>query len=280
MSLSIQDALNKACETLAAPKTNAALEAAVLLANVLGIPRVQLHSRPEQLLRESQLRDYFNMIGRRAAGEPVAYLIGHREFWSLDLIVNKHTLIPRPETELVVELALTHIPPHGQFDILDLGTGSGAIALAIATERPQCRITATDLSSKALDVARTNAERLEISNIAFHEGAWFAPFATERFDIIVSNPPYVAENDPYLLKGDLPAEPRIALVAGQSGMEMLTAIAEQTPHYLKAGGWLLMEHAYNQAATVAAMLSEMGYHYVYTRRDLAGEDRVTSGQYG
>jgi release factor glutamine methyltransferase len=278
--LSIQDALNKAGAMLAAHNDNSALEAAVLLAHVLGVRRAHLHTRPEQQLRESQVLGFFELIARRMAGEPVAYLIGRREFWSLELSVNEHTLIPRPETELLVELALERIPPQGEFHVLDLGTGSGAVALAIAGERPQCRITATDLCSRALAVARANAERLNISNVAFHEGSWFAPFDTERFDVIVSNPPYVAQNDPHLLSGDLPAEPRLALVAGPSGMEMIAAIARQAPRHLQAGGWLLMEHGHNQGTGVAALLSDANYRQVRTRRDLAGRERVTSGRRG
>ena len=275
---SIRDALSSAGEMLAARNDHPALEAAVLLTHVLGVTRAHLHTRPEQVLRESQLRDYFDLVARRKAGEPVAYLIGRREFWSMDLLVNQHTLIPRPETELLVELALTRIPPQAEFDILDLGTGSGAIALAIAGERPRCRITATDVSSQALDVARANAERLNLLNVAFREGSWFTPFRDHQFDIILSNPPYVAEGDPHLTEGDLPAEPRRALVAGPSGMEMLTTIAQQALRHLRAGGWLLMEHGYDQGAGVAALLSKAHYHHVRTWRDPAGNERITSGQ--
>jgi release factor glutamine methyltransferase len=278
--LSIQDALKYAHETLAEGNDNFMLEAALLLAHVLGVTRTHLHTRPEQLLRESQRQAFFDFIARRKAGEPVAYLLGHREFWSLDLIVNKHTLIPRPETESLVEAALMLIPQQAESHVLDLGTGSGAIALAIASERPQCKIIATDLCPRALEVARTNAERLNLSNVEFREGSWFTPFCDERFDIIVSNPPYVAEHDPHLAKGDLPAEPSLALVAGANGMEMLTAIAQQAPHYLQEGGWLLMEHGYDQAAGVAALLNKANYRHVRTWRDLAGHERITSGQRG
>jgi len=279
-TLSIQEALNNAVATLAAHDGNTTLDAEVLLAHVLGVTRTQLRTRPELMLLESQRRSYFDLIARRMQREPVAYLVGRREFWSLELLVNEHTLIPRPETESLVELALDHIPLQQQFHILELGTGSGAIALAIASERPDCLITATDISPRALETARTNAARLHLSNVVFREGSWFTPFGDERFDIIVSNPPYVAEGDPHLAEGDLPAEPRLALVAGPDGMEMITTIVRQAPHYLQAGGWLFMEHGYDQGADVTALLSETDYHHVRTWRDYAGNERITSGRWG
>ena len=276
--LSIQDALNSAGELLASHNDAPVLEASVLLAHVLGITRTQLRTRPEQTLRTDQQQAFFDLITRRKAGDPVAYLIGHREFWSLDLIVNEHTLIPRPETELLVELALERIPTHAEFHILDLGTGSGAIALAVASERPRCRVTASDLSPQALAVARTNAERLNIANVSFREGSWFSPFSTERFDIIVANPPYVAEHDPHLDEGDLPAEPRSALVAGPTGLEMIGAIIDGANRYMREEAWLLMEHGYNQADMVTSLLHEATYHPVQTWRDTAGNERVSGGQ--
>jgi release factor glutamine methyltransferase len=279
LPLSIQDALNIAGEKLALCSEDTSVEASLLLAHVLGVSRTHLHTRPEQKLQESQCHEFFKMISRRLAGEPIAYLIGCREFWSLELLVNKYTLIPRPETELLVELALQHIPPDGEYHILDLGTGSGAIALAIASERPQCHITATDISPPALDVASANAQRLNIRNVTFHQGSWFAPFYTEKFDVIVSNPPYVAQNDPHLLQGDLPAEPSLALVAGPSGMEMITTIAQHAPNYLQSGGWLLLEHGYNQGTCVANLLNDAEYFRVQTWRDLAGIERITIGQH-
>lgn len=276
--LSIQDALDNTRELLAAHNDAPALEASVLLAHVLGISRTQLRTRPEQTLRTDQQQAFFDLIARRKAGEPVAYLIGHREFWSLDLIVNEHTLIPRPETELLVELALARIPIEDGFHVLDLGTGSGAIALAVASERPRCRVTASDLSPRALSVAHANAERLNISNVSFREGSWFSPFSTERFDIIVANPPYVAEHDPHLDEGDLPAEPRSALVAGPTGLEMIGAIIDGAKRHMREGAWLLMEHGYNQAGMVTTLLHDAAYRQVQTWRDTAGIERVSGGQ--
>ena len=276
--LSIQDALDNARELLAAHNDAPALEASVLLAHVLGISRTQLRTRPEQALRADQQQAFFDLIARRKAGEPVAYLIGHREFWSLDLLVNKHTLIPRPETELLVELALARIPVEDEFHVLDLGTGSGAIALAIASERPRCRITASDTSPRALAVARANAERLTIPNVSFREGSWLTPFSTERFDIIVANPPYVAEHDLHLEEGDLPAEPRSALVAGPTGLEMIGAIIDEANRHMRDEAWLLIEHGYNQADMVTTLLREAAFHQVQTWRDTAGIERVSGGR--
>ena len=276
---SVQEALNSATHMLTASPERS-LEASLLLAHVLGISRAQLLARSEQPLSKSQAEVFFDMIRRRRAGEPVAYLVGHREFWSLDLVVNEHTLIPRPETELLVEMALECIPPRSELHILDLGTGSGAIALAVASERPRCRVVATDLCPRALNVARGNAERLQITNVAFRQGAWFAPVPDQSFDIIVSNPPYVAQNDPHLQVGDLRAEPDLALVAGPGGMEMITTIVREAPQHLRQGGWLLLEHGYDQATSVAALLREANYIHIQTRRDLAGQERITTGQYG
>ena len=277
-SLSIKDTLNIAVEKLTQHGEDTSIEASLLLAHVLGVARTHIYSYPERKLQESHYNDFFKLISLRLEGEPIAYIIGHREFWSLKLLVNRHTLIPRPETELLVEMALQHIPTEGEYHILDLGTGSGAIALAIASERPQCHVTATDISPQALDIASANAQRLDIQNVTFYQGSWFAPLDTEKFDVIVTNPPYVAQNNPHLLQGDLPAEPRLALVAGPSGMEMITAITKNAPDYLQAGGWLLLEHGYNQGTCVANLLNDANYLHVQTRRDLAGMERVTIGQ--
>ena len=278
MPATIQEALNDAGKKLAARTDSPALEAAVLLAHLLGLTRAQLYTRHQQTLAETQRRDFFALIARRLDGEPLAYITGRREFWSLDLIVDPHTLIPRPETELLVEQALALIPAQAPFRVLDLGTGSGAIALAVAAERPHSLITATDLSPLALEVARANAARIGVTNVVFREGSWFAPFDDERFDIILSNPPYVAEGDPHLAEGDLPAEPRLALVAGPTGLEMLADIVGQATHHMNAGGWLLLEHGYDQGTNVAALMARHQYRNVRTRRDAANIERVTLGQ--
>jgi len=278
-SLSIVDALKQAQENLVR-SDSAALEAEILLSHVLGKPRTHLRTWPEQSLGEDQQQRFFNLIARRAAGEPVAYLTGRREFWSLELEVNPHTLIPRPETELLVETALARISFQGEAHIADLGTGSGAIALAIASERPRCRVVATDICSEVLATAQNNARRLKLSNVEFRQGEWLAPLRHECFDVIVSNPPYVAEHDPHLAEGDLPAEPRRALVAGPLGLEMIAAIVEGASGHLREGGWLLMEHGYDQAAATAGLLREAGYDNIQTWRDAVGIERVSGGKRG
>ena len=207
---------------------SAAIDAEILLAYVLDTARSYLHAWPERNLDALQLTQFNALIERRLRGEPVAYLTGVRGFWSLELRVTKDTLIPRPETELLVELALQRIPPHAAWSIADLGTGSGAIALAIAHERPRCKIVATDHSPAALKIAHANAERLSIHNIEFRLGSddWFAPLQNESFDMIVSNPPYMRSDDPHLQ--DLRFEPELALVAGADGLRHLRAIAERS----------------------------------------------------
>lgn len=277
-TLSVQEALRTAAEMLAARCDASALDAEVLLAHALGKPRSYLRTWPKHALPEKEHRHFFDLLARRAAGEPVAYLTGRREFWSLELAVSPYTLIPRPETELLVETALARLPYNAATRVADLGTGSGAIALAIACERPQCHIVATDLCPHALSVARGNAERLNIINVEFREGAWTAPLGNERFDVIVSNPPYVAEGDPHLSEGSLPAEPRRALVAGPTGLEMIGAIIAEAPRHLQDEGWLLLEHGYDQAAAVADLLRVAGYRRIQTWRDASGHERVSGGQ--
>lgn len=273
----IAAALQAAVERLAGREA-AALEAEVLLAHVLENSRAHLRTWPEKPVSLAQRQAFFALIARRAAGEPVAYLTGHRDFWSLDLLVDRHTLIPRPETERLVELALARLPQGRDTRAADLGTGSGAIALAIAWERPRCHIVATDVSTGALAIASANAARFDLRNVTFCAGEWFAPLDEERFDLIVSNPPYVAEGDPHLAEGDLPAEPRRALVAGPSGLEMLSVIIDGAAIHLHTGGWLLLEHGYDQAASVAKALRAAGFEAVECWRDGAGIERVTGGR--
>jgi release factor glutamine methyltransferase len=279
-TFTIQGSLRLAASLLGPRSEAAALESEILLAHVLAVPRSHLRTWPEKILHESQRHYFFDLVARRAAGEPIAYITGRREFWSLDLVVDPTTLIPRPETELLVEAALERIAQNSEAYIADLGTGSGAIALAIASERPRCRVIATDLSPRSLNVARENARRLNLSNVEFREGSWFAPLGDLRFDMIVSNPPYVAEDDPHLAEGDLPAEPRRALVAGPTGLEIITALIKQAPPYLREEGWLLMEHGRNQAMATAALLHHSAYQHVQTWRDIAGNDRVSGGRRG
>ena len=256
----------------------ARLDAEVLLASILSNNRSHLHAWPEKILPEETCQQFRQLVQRRAAGEPVAYLTGEREFWSLSLGVNVATLIPRPETETLVSLALEKIPADACFNIADLGTGCGAIAVAIATERPRSRIIATDASSEALAIAASNARRLGIKNISFIHGNWCDPLSKAAFDLILSNPPYIEDEDAHLQRGDVRFEPRSALAAGPDGMRDLEQIMGCARDCLKAQGWLMLEHGYNQSDKVKKRLKDLGYHEICAERDAAGLDRVCMGR--
>lgn len=253
-------------------------DAAVLLAHAADRPRSWLHAHADDEADASVVARYADLLARRMAGEPVAYLTGSRGFWRLDLRVTPDTLVPRPETELLVELALDRLPVDRALRIADLGTGSGAIALALAHERPRAQVVATDASVAALEVARDNAGALRIGNLAFRHGDWLAPLAGERFDLIASNPPYVALGDPHLDEGDLRFEPPAALSSGVDGLDAIRAIARDAPAHLVAGGWLLLEHGWEQGAAVRELLRQAGFAEVLTGRDLERRDRVTLGR--
>jgi release factor glutamine methyltransferase len=239
--MEIAAALAWARSALAPHTDTAGLDAELLLCRVLDCNRAYLHTWPERSLDESQEAGFRELVHRRAVGEPVAYLLGEAEFWSLPLAVTEHTLIPRPETELLVETALGLIPEDAQWTIVDLGTGSGAIALALASERPACRVHAVEASAEALAVARENAARLGLA-VQFHPGNWLEPLAGMRFELIVSNPPYVAADDPHLAQGDVRHEPRSALASGTDGLDDIRHIVAAAKPHLVAGGWLLIEH--------------------------------------
>lgn len=278
--LTIRTALRQAAQRFAAlPQANPELEAEVLLAHVLDCARSTLHAWPERTLNARRQTDYEQLVTRREAGEPVAYLTGEREFWSLDLRVTPHTLIPRPETELLVERALQHMAADHPGQAADLGTGSGAVALALATERPRWRITATDRSPDALTVARENAERLRCTNVHFAQGDWCQALANTRFDLVVSNPPYVAEADPHLQQGDVRFEPRSALAAGADGLDAIRALVRCSTAHLRPCGWLLFEHGPEQGPACRALLGEAGFETVLSHRDLAGRERITEGRW-
>lgn len=250
------------------------VEAGLLVRHALGLPRTALYAHPERTLTEGEWRRALALVERRAAGEPVAYIIGEREFYGLALTVTPDVLIPRPETELLVELALAHLSPTGANRVLDLGTGSGAIALAIAQARPRARVYAADRSPAALDVARGNARRQGLDNVCFVAGDWLAPFAGERFDVIVSNPPYVAAGDPHLGRGDLRFEPASALPSGEDGLDDLRRIVAAAPPHLHAGGRLILEHGAEQQAAVLDLLSAQAFTLCEGHRDLAGLPRA------
>lgn len=266
-------------EALTLDAQEAALEAHVLLGEAAGRPRSWLLAHPEAALTPEAVERFAALLGRRQAGEPVAYLLGRREFFGLELRVTPAVLIPRPETELLVELALAHIPVAAPVRVLDLGTGSGAVALALARHRPRARVTAVDRSAAALEVARENARRLGLEHVSFLEGDWFAPLAGgERFDLIVGNPPYVAEGDPHLARGDVRFEPREALAAGPDGLDALRAIAREAGRWLTPGGLLLLEHGHDQGPACRALFEAAGFAAVQTHRDLEGRERVTGGR--
>lgn len=252
-------------------------EAELLLLHVLGKPRSWLFAHATDPVETGDAVAFHALLARRVAGEPVAYLLGHRGFWTLDLAVSPATLIPRPETELLVELALARLPVDTALAVADLGTGSGAIALALASERPQVDVTATDLSAAALDMARGNAARNGLARVRFVQGAWFAPLQGMRFDLIASNPPYIASNDPHLQQGDLRHEPATALASGIDGLDDIRLIVAGAGAHLLPGGWLLIEHGWDQGAAIRALFEHAGFEQVHTERDLEQRDRVTRG---
>ncbi|HEX9810790.1 MAG TPA: peptide chain release factor N(5)-glutamine methyltransferase [Burkholderiales bacterium] len=268
-------AVDAAARALRPSSPTARLDAEVLLRHASGLTLADAVAQPRRPLSDAIRAAFTALIERRRQGEPIAYITGRREFWSLDLAVSPATLIPRPETELLVEQALARIPADAPSRIVDLGTGCGAIALAIASERPRARVMATDISEAALAVARANAARLGISNVEFRFGDWFVPLRTERFDVVVSNPPYVVPEDPHLREGDLRFEPCVALVAdGPDGLDAIRAIASTARANLVPGGWLLLEHGLDQAPDVHGILARAGYVEIRSYKDLAGHDRT------
>ncbi|YCA16588.1 peptide chain release factor N(5)-glutamine methyltransferase [Kushneria sp. AK178] len=255
------------------------LDAQLLLAHVLGRSTTWLYTWGDRELEPGQLEQFHALIERRAQGEPVAWLLGYREFFGLRLAVSPHTLIPRPDTETLVEQALSHLPTTG-VRALDLGTGSGAIALALANERPGWRITGIDIVAEAVALAQHNAEALGITNAGFEQGDFFSALsASARFELVVSNPPYIDELDEHLGQGDVRFEPRSALVAKDNGMADLRHLIETARDFLTPGGWLLLEHGHQQGGAVRTALIEAGYATVSTCHDLGGRERVTMGQW-
>jgi release factor glutamine methyltransferase len=273
----VAEALAEAGRRLADVSPSARLDADCLLQHVLKRDRAWLRAYADAALGAQAQRDFEAAVQRRLAGEPVAYITGARGFWSFDLQVNGATLIPRPETELMVEWALELLAPRAALQVLDLGTGSGAIALAVRKERPGCHVVAVDASARALEMARANAHALAL-DVELLESDWFSALPGRRFDLLLSNPPYVAANDPHLAQGDLRFEPLSALAAGEDGLADLRRIVAAAPGYLVAGGWLLLEHGYAQGAAVRALLGAQDFVAIETRRDLAGQERITGGR--
>ena len=258
----------------------AALDAEVLLMHVLDCDRAHLRAWPEKPLTPGQASDYAVLIERRREGWPIAYLTGEREFWSRPFRVAPGVLIPRPETELLIELGLAALPADDPADVLDLGTGSGIIAITLAVERPRSRVVAIDVSPEALAIAQDNAERLDARNLRLLQGDWLTPLPpNERYDLIISNPPYIAEDDPHLQQGDLRHEPGLALASGPDGLTALRRIIAEARDFLKPGGALLLEHGYDQADAIGALLLGASYDEITHHRDLRGHRRATMARY-
>lgn len=265
-------------EALALDSSSARIEVQSLLQRVLNVSRAYLLTYPERCLDDAEQARYEALLLRRLQGEPIAYLLGEREFFGLVFRVTPATLIPRPETELLVELVLQHITLHEPCRVLDLGTGSGAIALSIAHARPDVEVVAVEASSEALTVARENAQRLGINNVTFVQSDWYTALDAQRFDLIVSNPPYVAAGDPHLQQGDLRFEPPAALASGNDGLDDIRHIVIHAQTHLYPEGRLLFEHGYNQAAQVRELMQQAGFNTIFSACDLAGIERVSGGR--
>ena len=274
----INDVLVDASARLNLCSDTPALDAQVLLAHALDCNRTWLIAHARDPFPGDRLETFDGMVELRATGTPVAYLTGKQEFWSLPLKVTTDTLIPRPETELLVELALEKLPKGRTCRVADIGTGTGAIALAIASERRECHVTATDSSAAALAVARDNARTLNIDNIEFVKGRDLQPLQARKFHLIVSNPPYIAEGDAHLSQGDVRFEPRTALVAGADGLDVIRVLIEKGIAHLEDHGWLMIEHGYDQETVVESLFAAAGFSNTECYRDLAGQPRVTIGQ--
>jgi len=253
-------------------------DAQILLGFVTGKSRTFILAFAETSLTDRQFGQLEILLARRVKGEPVAYLVGEREFWSLPLRVSPATLIPRPDTECLIEHALTCLPSH-PCHILDLGTGTGAIALALASERPDCQVTALDVVPEAVALARSNAENLAITNVTVLQSHWFSALEAQRFALIVSNPPYIDSDDPHLSQGDVRFEPKSALVADKQGLADIEILISRAPDFLEPNGWLILEHGWQQGAQVRQLFLSAGFIEVNTVKDYGDNERLTSGRY-
>ena len=256
-----------------------AVDASILLCHTLDCNSSHLIAWPEKELTPQQAAAFARALKRRMAGEPIAYITGEREFWSLSLKVSSDVLIPRPETETLVEFVLELFSDRSKMKIADLGTGSGAIACALASEHPHWQIVATDISAAALDIARINASTHRLENIHFHHGAWFEPVNDHDFDLIISNPPYVAVDDPHLTEGDLRFEPEYALASGEQGLDAISILSQRAGDYLTPGGWLIVEHGYDQQQAVHDCFKQAGFEKIVQLTDLAALPRATAGRF-
>ena len=279
MAATVRQMLKLATEQLSHSSTPG-LDAELWLAHAMKLSRSGVLARLSDPLQENVQPEFMELLDRRAQGEPVAYLLGSKGFWTLDLQVSPDVLIPRPETELLVETCLSLLPASlGDLQVADLGTGSGAIALSLAAERPQWQLTATDISAGALTLAKSNAEHHKLSNVSFRLGAWCEALPPgQRYHAIVSNPPYIAPDDPHLQGDGLPFEPMSALAAAEQGLADIREIVAQSPAYLLPGGWLLIEHGLQQGPAVQALMRAQNFDCIVTATDLAGLDRLTYGR--
>lgn len=275
--MQVSQLLISATKQLSVQSDSAKLDAEILLAFCLNKNRSWLFTWPDTELSPAELAEFDALLQRRKNGEPVAHITGQREFWSLPLSITKDTLIPRPDTELMVEKILALYPADSDITLADLGTGSGAIALALASERPNWSIIATDLSAAALDVARHNAQQLKLDNIEFEPGSWFEPLGDKTFDIITSNPPYIAETDPHLSEGDVRFEPLSALASGRDGLNDIRHICQQARQYLKHKGMLIIEHGFDQKAEIQEIFTVSGFTDISQYHDLSNNPRLTYG---
>ena len=276
--LTVDSLLRSCAMELKKNSTSARLDVELLLGHVLRKTRVELISAGKDFISPESAALFTNLVRKRQEGMPVAQLVGSREFWSLDLTVTADTLIPRPETEILVECALTHIPQDQPADFLDLGTGTGAIALAVASERPNIHVTATDISDKALAIAQYNAAALKLAHIEFQCGSWFQPVAGRKFSTIIANPPYVSDMEYVVHHFQLQHEPALALRGGEDGLDCIKTIIEQAPKHLFKDGWLAIEHGYRQGPAVEILLREAGFRSIFAYSDLQGHARVTEGK--
>ncbi|MDO9163241.1 MAG: peptide chain release factor N(5)-glutamine methyltransferase [Methylococcaceae bacterium] len=275
----IQSLLSEAKDRLATSSDSAVLDAEVLMCNVLGKPRSYLRAWPEKTLNASDLDAYWQLVELRKQGQPIAYITGKKEFWSRDFVVTPDVLIPRPDTEILIEIALTLIPEYQPVNIIDLGTGSGIIAITLAAERPLANIIAIDQSDAALTCAQNNAIKHQINNVRFINSNWFGNIPISRFDLIISNPPYIAEDDIHLQQGDLRFEPQSALHAKDQGLSDIKIIISEARSYLKTDGYLLIEHGYNQEQQMQKLFADANYQQITTYQDYANQPRVTLGRW-
>ena len=275
---SIEQCLKQATTQLTEVSDSPQLDAEVLLADILKKNRSFFRAFPEQNLTESEFENFHQLLVKRSRGTPIAHILGRREFWSLDLQVNEHTLIPRPDTEVLIEFILQHLS-QPDLKVADLGTGTGAIALALASEKSQWNITATEQSDAALDIARKNADSLKLTNIQFKQGNWFQALDSNNYDLIISNPPYIPSSDPHLLQGDVRFEPIAALASGKDGLDDIRHLIKNAHKYLSANGWLILEHGYDQKVEVFNIFQSSGFMNIIQKNDYASNPRLTAAQF-